>query len=376
MKSQYNKAFEKHTPSAFILNSPFQLLCAMEAIKEFKIEEYEIVLALNPNYTRNQQLKDMLDDLGLKYEVIYLNTIGTWDFKTRKGVYSKDFKAKRYQRVFLCEYFSPKMHVLASRYATNGASLVYTDDGNSTISILKGQNRDFIKPGVRGKWEWFRHTWYVRQRFRWEFSRFCRMEGFFSQKNLFTIYFDIPTRKFNIYPNNLSHLYPVESKMMPLQNKALIVGTVPDRFCKQMGMDESVLEKIIDKKMAEIAEEGYEDVIYIPHGRDVNKVIPEICKKHGVAYQKISMALEYYLIKNNIRPIYVWGINSTALLNIKKMLPETTVVNLRIIKKDAPFYKFFREVSSYYSINRIVSESIEWDSISTKSEEYENAQIR
>ena len=77
-------AFAKHLPSAYLVASPFQLLCAIEAINEFEIKDYKIVLLLIENSPRNEQLVAMAKTLQLDYEVLYLDTLANELFDEKK----------------------------------------------------------------------------------------------------------------------------------------------------------------------------------------------------------------------------------------------------------------------------------------------------
>jgi hypothetical protein len=48
--------FEKGEPSLFIIGSPFQLLCAYEAIHTFNIYDYKIIVVYNESDSRKNQI--------------------------------------------------------------------------------------------------------------------------------------------------------------------------------------------------------------------------------------------------------------------------------------------------------------------------------
>ena len=53
--------FEKGEPSLFIIGSPFQLLCAYEAIHTFNIYDYKIVVVNNESDSRENHILSMLE---------------------------------------------------------------------------------------------------------------------------------------------------------------------------------------------------------------------------------------------------------------------------------------------------------------------------
>ena len=59
-------AFAKQIPSVFVISSPLQLLCDIEAIRVFEISDYKIVVNVRKN-VRFEQVRTILHYYGLKY---------------------------------------------------------------------------------------------------------------------------------------------------------------------------------------------------------------------------------------------------------------------------------------------------------------------
>ena len=63
--------FEKGIPSLFIVGSPFQALCAIEAIHSFEINEYKVEMVkkkINPNSRRKRMSIWNFGELEITYE--------------------------------------------------------------------------------------------------------------------------------------------------------------------------------------------------------------------------------------------------------------------------------------------------------------------
>ena len=95
--------------------------------------------------------------------------------------------------------------------------------------------------------------------------------------------------------------------------------------------------------------------IYIPHGRDNNQEIEKICEECSFEYKKLSTCIEFYLLKENIHPIYVVGFSSTALFTIKKIYADTIVEN--IVPNDLNSIEY-ENIKEYYEKNGIKTISI------------------
>lgn len=356
-KSVENIAFSKYTPSAFLVVTPFQLLCALEAIREFQIKEFELILTFNRNEKRNEQVFAMLQDLGLPCNnVIYLDEIKYIEFKSSNGLFAEDNK-KKYQRVFVGDVFSVKLKMLATRYVSEGASLVYLDDGNSMIQSLKGISFELFPKrliDIYGmKWSF----WKERTMMLYKYKKYCKKHDIFKRLNVFTIYYGIKTKHINIYPNRFCHLQ--ENEPQQLEDMVLFIGNPIGVFSSQMAMSESEVEELLSEKLYDIRKNNPDTkIVYIPHGRDVNQNISRICSMQRIEYTPISEAIEMYVIKNNIRPRIVYAINSTALLTLKMIIRDIHAVNIRIDKRRAPFRKFFEEVSEYYETEGIVEDLV------------------
>ena len=66
--------FQQSTPSIFVVTSPFQALCAFNAIKAFEITDYRFYLALIEDI-RNEQLFTLFQQQGIAYEVVNIENL-------------------------------------------------------------------------------------------------------------------------------------------------------------------------------------------------------------------------------------------------------------------------------------------------------------
>ena len=129
--------FALHIPSVFVLVSPFQVLCAIASIKNLQIEEYKIII-MRGNVHRDFQLVEILNQFGLPY--IIQGKLSKTDkirlfFKPLKRV-DNDYK-----RLFIGDYRQHYALKIGLCNVSCKSDIVYLDDGNITISLLKGTNR-------------------------------------------------------------------------------------------------------------------------------------------------------------------------------------------------------------------------------------------
>lgn len=358
-KTIKNIAFSKNTPSAFLVMSPFQLLCAIEAIREFCISEYRIVFVCYESFEkRNNQMKLMAEDLGLEFDYY---SLGHFSFDTLAPDIEND---RKYSRIFIGDYYVTCLMELSVKYADKKAVLVYMDDGNSSISLLQGIRRDNRPSRWIDFLQWYRNDFIKKEKWREELCHRLEDRGILCSNFFYTIYSDIKSSKFVLYPNKFIGFVTQFCEENKENGIIYIVGPAIEAYAEQNRIREVDIESILWNKLAELRV-MYENkkIVYIPHGRDANENVVGFCKMLNIEYRRINETIEYYMAKYCVQPYAVYGINSTALLNIKKMYPETTIVNWFLNKKyDNSFYPFFKSVANYYNKNNIIIDIIKYPS--------------
>ncbi|WP_405373480.1 hypothetical protein [Pseudobutyrivibrio sp.] len=337
------KAFYKHTPSLFIIDTPFQLLCATEAIKEFDIVDYLIIAAFDKSEKRNSQVVEMLEDLNLNYRIEYVEDywimINSF-LQNKESIYNNLDLPNRWLRVFVGNFNALDQWVSASQYAARNASIVFMDDGSSSIDILKnGHGRNVMyELAFFGLWEK------------------CNFDV---GPYIFTIYSDIRSKKFITYQNNFSHLLSKRNdSVLHDNNNIYIIGTNLKLYHRAVGVSLSEFEGLLWRKLSELKNEyPNNEIIYIPHGRDTDCTLDGFCKLLNIKYYSMNCAVEYFFVKNNYNAMAVYGFGSTALLTLKLIMPSTIVVNWFLDNKDSRLYKNYLDVAKYYTkhgINLVV----------------------
>ena len=95
--------FSKHTPTAFIVVSPLQLLCAIEAESEFEIQDCVYVVVLRPNWPRNKQMLTMARSFKLNFVEVQQEDISFEDMKNSTGFFAdNDNLPKVFLKLCVC----------------------------------------------------------------------------------------------------------------------------------------------------------------------------------------------------------------------------------------------------------------------------------
>lgn len=352
----FNRVFAQGEPTVFIISSPFQLLCAYNAIKSFGIIQYKIVFVLFPNVIRNEQMFIMAKDMNIRYELIYTDSFNFEDFFQRRGIFS--VQKGYYKRAFLGSYFRPDFRMIASLYLSNGL-IAFMDDGTSTLSLFRDGyfSSDHPKPSsFLPKIKWYKNIWLKEYKLDYKIRKQLALETNKITNCFYTIYDNVKTYKFRIYLNSLSHILDINE--IQACNNIIIVGSFIRRDAEWNELSETSYMHILSSKLKKVRDLfPSEQILYIPHGSDTNEDIQSICHSTSIQYMRIDIAIEYWFIQNHCKPQAIYGFGSTALLNIKRMFPDISVTDWFIDKPDSnPYYNFYKMIADYYSKNDIVIE--------------------
>lgn len=328
-KKYVDKAFAKQLPSAFIVASPFQLLCAIEAIHEFEIEKYRIAFILERNSPRNQQMYAMAKKYGIEYDVYWMGE-GLQDYNTHTGDFANDEK-NAYARIFIGDYYPIMYNKYAAIYGQKGAVMQYMDDGNSTILFLKGVYKAPKPKNWRKRLSWYRNRIEEKRKIANDLEK---RYGVHESNCFFTIYDNITSKKFHIYPNRLSYVQGLANQQSKIKNNTiLIVGTIPQVIAEEVyHVPLSLIEAIHWQKFEEIRNKYPNDkIVYIPHNRDNNQIIPKFCSMLNIEYRIIDEPIEIYTLKSDIIPIAIYGFRSSALMVFNRMFPYVEITSWEIM---------------------------------------------
>jgi len=319
-----NFAFVKETPSVFIVCSPFQILCAIEAIHEFKISEYKFILCLIEDI-RNQQVFNLMQKFNLQYEIVWLQNLGKKDLIETFGP-----KKYAFHRAFLGDIDSIWLNLVAIRYLARNSDIVYIDDGTRVIPYLKGQSK-------------ITHNklFYIYSCVRK--IKNIRDKGFF-----FTLFSDVADKKFLCKTNNFNNITKLLSKNGNNKN-VYIIGTNINIYCQKLKYGQNDYKNNLENLFKYIKKAYPSDkLFYIQHGRDQNTYVEEFCRKYGFEFIRPKITVELLMVDLPDAPYAIYAYTSTALFTLKKMFPSTLVYNVLCKRTEDSFYDIYLETSKYF----------------------------
>jgi hypothetical protein len=284
--------------SLFIIETPFQALCAFEAIDHFKLNSYDFKIL----YFEKAALKN-LEILLIKKGVPYTKEFAPHIiYKVMPLIFTRH---KYYDRIYIGYYYCITSFALASTYASFGSQICYLDDGAQTSEIfIQSSFKRF--PTIKQKLAQYLFTMILGIKFTRKIS-------------FFTIY-QIDSKKYNIIQNEMLQL---KSCITSKKEAIYILGTNPSVLeFKDYSYQELIIQlhKYLKNKYP------LHPVYYCPHRRDVNNVqINALCEELNMTIFDTEVSVEYDFSLKKINPELIVGFTSNALFTLKMIFPKTRI---------------------------------------------------
>ena len=334
-KTYYNLAFSKGTPTAFVLETPFQLLCAIEAIKEFQIEHYLVVVPYFENSFRWSQLESMLKELNLRHKAIQITENSHNDLFKQTGIFAENITEK-FPRIMTGGYYSLIGRALCTLYSAKDSVCVYLDDGTATIAMLNGLET-FLEYDKPRSWsdrkKWYRESYKPYMDVVSRISHCWKEVGLNDYNFLFTIYSQRKNNNFVIHSNTFAH-FRNTLQHSSINNTIWVLGTVSSAISGTLQISEQVFEGVLWSKLANLRKKyPKHEILFIPHVDDRNVNVQHFCEILGIRYERLPYCVEYYAYYKQQVPEILCGFGSTALSTFRIIFPKMNIVDWVISRK-------------------------------------------
>lgn len=315
--------FAKGTPSIFVVSSPFQVISTIAAIRNLDIGEYKVYV-FPSTHLRNLQEYNILDDFGIKYEVVSLSRLV---FRIYRLLCFLPF-VNKYKRLFVGYHRAVMLHYIGLMHVSSFSDIVYLDDGSESIST-------FMSPKIINYWRWERPI----------LKTACFFRGISLKRRFYSVYTGIKNPNYDIVENRLSGIF-LGTKTRDQSEDIVFIGTFLEAYCDSLRISIKQMYDVMGRIFNMLnSKYGIGHVVYIPHGRDNDKNIRLICKQYGVKYQKINRPIEIEFIMQDTYPHAMYGFTSSALYSLKKMFPNIDAYN---IVDDLAGNLDYNSISEYY----------------------------
>jgi len=289
----------------YIINTPFQLICAQEAVVEFKEKRNTVVILFATEERNNQQIKNILNK-KIWSGIIYIS--GSRNILRRYYNIAKYVRknTKVFLNIFVGEYRMEVMHVFLTNI--NYAKAWVLDDGTATIRV---QNQIFnCNDGIKLSW---RFPFLKKLIFKILGCNLCLSQNVL---NLYTIFDLKPIGSQVIIQNELKNLQVTFNKKE--DDHVYFIG---GNFVEA---GEVSLHNY--KKLLKYVNNYYPDKIicYFPHRRECRIKLDSLINDFGWRVMMIDEPIEMYITKHAL-PGELAGFISTALFSIRQLTSNNTL---------------------------------------------------
>lgn len=320
------KYLENFIPSLFVVTSPFQAMCAIEAIRVFKITDYKFVVCVIGD-SRDFQLYTFLKKMNIDYSIENFQNI-RYSSVFLKPLFQKN--RTYYKRAFLGDVDNFRQRHVAYKLLSKKSIISFLDDGTKDIPYLMGKRKLSVS--------------------KYSILEFLirRILNIHLTHSHFTMFSDIALPKFECRMNNLT-CFSKNIASKPVKD-IFFVGTNSYMYCKKMNIAIDIYNRELESIFEYLKNKyGDNNVYYIPHGMDKNDSIKLICEKNGVCYQQVDKTVELFILELPYRPIAIYSNTSTALFTMKLICPQIKVYNIFSLgDPQSRYYNDYKLYSEYF----------------------------
>ncbi|HDY8071040.1 TPA: hypothetical protein RQK93_003275 [Vibrio vulnificus] len=298
----------------FLVTSPLQLLCAIEAKHEYKTSSNILILRLEKSESSAQQMNLLLDQNDWDFIIFLGRKSKVWEARKLHYKLKKINPSLHFQCIFYADYSAWRTNVLLSNISIEKE--VMFDDGIGTV-------REFyekIQPNS------------IISRNKPSRDLLLKIVGLnpprkiYPRENFsFFTFFKLPQSKHPVRVNSLSIL---QSRM---DTKSRFRETGPIGFIGQgMVAEKGVnLEYYVSLLRTLIHENGVH-MLYFPHRTEAEFVKNRLVQIEGLIYHNSKLPLELEISVEQITLSKIFGIASTASISLKQLYPTIPVIDLVI----------------------------------------------
>ncbi|NOH96101.1 hypothetical protein [Vibrio sp. 99-70-13A1] len=324
----------------FLVTSPFQLLCAIEAKSQYSAVNNILVLREEKSLTSAAQMKLLLNKSEWDH-ILYLGRKSKiWEAWKLQYNLKKINPSLQFNSVFYADYSAWRTNVMLNNLATDKE--IMFDDGVGTIREFK----DKIKPEL------------VVSRNKTSRDVMLKLVGLKPPRKIFPrdnfsffTFFELAGSKQPVTTNNLQQLQTRLNTSRCYSQEAPIAfigqGMVAE---KGINLDyyANMLESLVKDNDAEL--------IYFPHRTEAEFVKERLMKIEGLTYHQSTLPLELEVAVEGITLSKIYGIASTAAVTLEKLYPEIPIVDLKVPVKHYLIEEFgdnFHTVANELNLNSI-----------------------
>lgn len=305
----------KGKSALFCIGSPLQAICAIEAIRYFSIQTYQVKVI--DDGARLEQIENFLKQHKIKYDVVAFHSSKLLNILRILALFFL-FKGT-FDYLILGDFRLIGKRIQYLPLLKRTGNIIYLDDGNYVVDLVSGK---MSFSGFNS----------FRLKIIKCYTKLRRIEDY----NLFTIFVnDIITSKckFKIIKNELKFLSCISKRF---SDDIYVIGTNPigeGGYCRDIRIEYKAYLDKVSSFLINVAKNAKGQVFYIPHGRDITLDVKATCERLGIRYVRPSICVELFLLSEDAAPKVIYGFGSTSLYLLRFLFPNVTIVNLTMHSK-------------------------------------------
>lgn len=298
--------------SLFFVSKPLEMLGAIEARYQFKIDEAILVLKVEKNDKKTVDF--LIEKSGNWNNIIITNNKSSYGLSWLK--LTKKLKKEKYQYLFtrafsIAAYFVNNLNYKECYLLDDGAATIAIADkiqneGNLTkqFSLFRGKNKSGFK------YDLIQKIYSLNS---------IEVEKKVDNINFFT-YYDLSSfGNLKFVENKFSWLHSIKKPSEKDENKVYLLGT--NVVNGNIMFFDDYLETL--NKISQYYRE--KEIIYIPHGRENTEHLNQIKQIDNLEIRKNKFNVELDFLLNNVTPKYIAGTITTALITLKLIYKEARI---------------------------------------------------
>lgn len=295
--------------NVFLVTSPFQYMCAIEAKYYYKSKENILILIEQDSEIGKKQMSSLIKNHEWDHIFTYPRSNRT--FTTPKIIKKiNQVSSNKIDTLFYSEYnaWRSKLIIKNLKFKKH----IFFDDGTMTFFDYY----DYIEP----KSSFYRPRLIQDIQLRLQGIKPIGKIDFFNNTEIFSIF------KFK----NCTTPY-IENKLEVLKERVNLLKTTSlterNVFIGQGSVNEKgriSLDEYINLIHSSLINSDT-PLLYIPHRTESEHVAKRVKSLHGIIYHQPTFPIEIELVEHGITPLTIIGLSSTALYTLSKIYPQSKI---------------------------------------------------
>lgn len=345
----------RKTVNVFVIESPFQMLSALEAVRYFALDNNVLFMRISGNSRNNEQL-GTIANYGDWIKIIPFETAKLRDLAAIKRSIREIRKNYEIGLLFLGEFYSPVITAFGVLFSST--KIYVLDDGAGSLEIWNYYHSSDPKQAKR-----FMHA-SLNNRIKAMVN--CLLRNWPGKKRkviyLFSCFDLTSNQRLQVTKHNFDFTRSKTSTLTEQKNDTLFfLGSCA---CESGVVTEEYYEQCISKVAA-----LYKDMhlVYLPHRHERADKIASRVAPYGFEIKYLDSIVELGFCELQERPRYVASFLSTALYSLKMIFPEADVtaflydesqINQRYRAQSLYYYSYYESYLNLIRLSDVAGERI------------------